>query len=276
MCIWETIYWISVLSNTTCNCQSLISWKGYNSKGKNCYNWKAMRESNVIIKNEQIRSNSSESWKAVSVSTVKGAITADSGWRGQALGTELCPNSEPRPHYGGRHTRQIAPEREDEISWRTSEAAVHQPRKRRKLWGKSQFFLCVRQTVKCSRQALSCSISTVLWSRMRSLCGELSSLVPSPILDSQLHTGAPGSRVGRGTQILLNSSAKTCDSSRQKGKQAGALERRHKEKQTSPKHCFSLYASIIRRNWKYRVTLKIPVNVNKQRSPPENSLPTSH
>lgn len=44
-----------VLSKTTCNWQSLISWKGYNFKEENFCTWKAMKESSVMITNEQIR-----------------------------------------------------------------------------------------------------------------------------------------------------------------------------------------------------------------------------
>lgn len=58
MHIWEASLLFTeffVLSNTTCNWQPLISWKGYNFKEKIFYTWKAMKESSVTITNEQIR-----------------------------------------------------------------------------------------------------------------------------------------------------------------------------------------------------------------------------
>lgn len=73
-----TIYWFFfVLSNTTCNCQSLIAWKGYNFKEKNGCNWKAMRESSATITNEQARVDGDEEQNTFSSSTTEGAVSTE-------------------------------------------------------------------------------------------------------------------------------------------------------------------------------------------------------
>lgn len=52
-----------------------------------------MRESNVTMKNEQIRTDSAKSQNAISSTTMKGEIIAKMGWEGGLL-IERCPNSE--------------------------------------------------------------------------------------------------------------------------------------------------------------------------------------
>lgn len=80
-----------VLSNTTCNCQPLISWKGYNFKEKNGYNWKAMREISVTITNEQARMDGDEEQNTFCSSTIEGAISTEEHEERKALLTEGCP-----------------------------------------------------------------------------------------------------------------------------------------------------------------------------------------